>query len=163
MRFVCLTVDAHEGVPDGLFFIMEKELVIEYLNVFRHEWNVYEEICGKSLISGNRKRIDAIIISKTHPHIKFGIEFKRLDLNSFNKFTHWFKQSIIYTQSHCESWAGAMKRIIGEFGIGEIEKLIYHNGLLVYSIRFKETRLWSNAHGYNANTIKMDFNKYLEL
>ena len=160
---------------------MEKELIIEYLDAFRSEWNIYQEISGKSLISGNRKRIDAIIISKTHPHIKFGIEFKRLDLSNFNKFTHWFKQSIIYTQSNWdsygklpiliapsinynnESWSDAMKRLIGEFGIGEIEKLIYHNGLFVYSIRFKETRIWSNAYGFNHNAVKMDFKKYLEL
>jgi hypothetical protein len=161
---------------------MEKELVTEYLDIFKNEWDVYTEVTGKSMISGKNKRIDAVICSKEFPEIKFGIEFKRLDLGAFNNFTAWFKQAVVYTQC---SWDGfgklpvliapsinygsgsesfVLSRLIGEFGIGEITKTYY--GVYsknVYKITHKQVKIWSNHDGFNKIAIKQNFKQYLEL
>lgn len=159
---------------------MEKELVEEYTNVLSEEWHVYPEIWGVSKISGKSKRIDAVIIHKQQPHMKFGIEFKRVDLGAFNNFTAWFKQTVTYTQ--CEF--GSMgkipiliapsinykdsgfewRRLLGEFGIGEIEKF-YHKSesRWVYKIKHKDTTVWTNnGVGFNPIALKQNFQQYLE-
>ena len=162
---------------------MEILLVNEYLNELKNEWHIYPEVWGKSIISGKTKRIDAVIISKANPNIKFGIEFKRLDLSSFTNFTSWFKQALTYTQ--CE-WGTIgripiliapkidyrgnkeinfmMSRLLGEFGMGEISKEFYQfYNKNVYKILLKDTTIWSSESGFNKNAIKMDFQKYLDL
>jgi len=165
---------------------IEEILVKEYLSALENEWNIVREVKGHSTISGKQKRIDAIIMSKTYPHMIFGIEFKREDLGSFNKFTHWFKQAITYTQC---LWYGKNEkkyrlpiliaptpsygniemttiftRLVGEFGVGDINR--FWNGhfkKMVYQIRIKEVRIWCNIHGYNKSTINWDFNQLLNL
>jgi hypothetical protein len=164
---------------------LESHLVEEYLHNLSEEWLITREVWGVSKISGERKRIDAVIKSKTYSHMVFGVEFKRLDLGSFGNFVRWFKQALIYTQ--CE-WQGkhtkqklyiliapvpnycgdeyneALLRIVGEFGIGDISKEYYaFEQKYVYKIRHKETTIWSSINGYNQSTIKTDFSKYLIL
>lgn len=166
--------------------LLEEHLVDEYLTALSSEWLISREVEGTSVINGKLRRIDAVIKSKTHPHMVFGIEFKRPDLGSFAKFTHWFKQAIIYTQCLWHSRTGEKRklpiliapkpeygqmehtfvftRLLGEFGIGDIckEWEDYHKKFR-YTIRIKETRIWCNCYGYNEASIKQDFNKYLEL
>jgi hypothetical protein len=167
----------------GIIIYMEKDLVNEYLSIFENEWNIYKEVKGFSKISGKPKRIDAVIISKKYPMLRFGIEFKRLDLGAFNNFTAWFKQSLVYTQ--CEWGNSKIKlpiliapsinygskenqflftRLIGEFGIGEISKTFYKKyNKDIYKIIHKEVTIWSSHTGFNEIALKQDFNQYLEL
>lgn len=161
---------------------MEIDLVNEYLSVFENEWKIYREVNGFSKISGKAKRIDAVIVSKKYPQLRFGIEFKRLDLGAFNNFTAWFKQALVYTQ--CEWGVSQIKlpiliapsinynkeskflfsRLIGEFGIGEISKTYYDKYKKdIYKIVHKEVTIWSSHTGFNEIALKQDFNQYLEL
>lgn len=165
---------------------VEEILVNEYLSALENEWLISREVWGVSVISGNSKRIDAVIKSKTHPHMVFGIEFKREDLGSLNKFTHWFKQAIIYTQCLWKSRSGKeykmpiliaptpnygtkehtliFTRLVGEFGIGDIQKEWNdYKKEFTYRIRIKETRIWCNHFGYNLAAIKQNFHKLLEI
>ncbi len=161
---------------------MEKILVDEYLSVFENDFNIYREVNGFSKISGKKKRIDAVIISKQYPNIRFGIEFKRLDLGAFNNFTSWFKQALVYTQC---VWGNTnirlpiliapainyvnkessfvLCRLIGEFGIGEITKTYYGKYKKdVYKIKHKDVKIWSSHDGFNEIAIKQDFIQNLE-
>lgn len=166
---------------------MEQATVNEYLSVLEKDFYIHREVPGKSKISGAFKRVDAVIISKTHSNFKFGIEFKRVDLKSYNDFTSWFKQALIYTQ--CE-WGTVGKlpiviapcmnyqdnkeakflfeRMLGEFGIGEIDKFYNKNeSRWVYNIKISGNRVYSVAAGdagtYNQVYLKTDFTKRLEL
>lgn len=164
---------------------MEAILVEEYKKVLSHDFYWYPEIWGKSTISGKTKRVDAVIISKTNPNLKFGIEFKRVDLGSFNNFTAWFKQSLIYTQ--CEF--GTMgkipiliapafnygenkfdyERFLGEFGIGQIDKFHYKaSNEWVYKIQIKGNSIYTSPYNGQPGTFskvysKTDFTSRLEL
>lgn len=162
---------------------MESILVDEYLNEFKNEWHIYREVWGKSKISGKSKRIDAIIISKEHPNIKFGIEFKRIDLGSFTNFTAWFKQALVYSQCTWGTMGSipiliapqinydknkeikfVFSRLLGEFGIGEISKDYYNcYQKNIFKVLLKDTTIWSNNGGFNKVALKQDFTKCLEL
>lgn len=161
---------------------MEKEIVKEYLDLLLNDFNIYIEVTGKSKISGKQKRIDAVIIAKEYPNLKFGIEFKRLDLGAFNNFTSWLKQSIIYSQCEFDVFGKLpilyapsinygnkeqqfmFSRIAGEFGLGEISKEYYKvYNKNIYKIKIKDTVLWSSHSGFNKAYLKTDFKSHLEL
>lgn len=160
---------------------MEIDVVNEYLSVLSNNWIIQREVEGYSF-TNKLRRIDAVIVSKEQPHIKFGIEFKRVDLGSMTNFTAWIKQAIIYSQCTwngygklpiliapsfnygVESETMLAKRILGEFGIGEIHK--YYNAHFkksIYQINHKTVRLWCTQYGFNKITLKMNFQQYLEL
>lgn len=159
---------------------MEQLIVDEYLNALSKDWIIHKEVWGVNRWSKNKKRIDAIIVCKAYPTKIFGIEFKQDKQKSFHYFTHWFKQTIIYTQTewdgfgkipilmcpeinYYENYASVLKRIAGEFGIGELNKRILYNGVNEYRIEFKEGRVWCTSGGWNNSLVKTNFNKYLEL
>lgn len=161
---------------------MEQVIVTEYLNVLKNDWVIYKEVHGRSRISGKQKRIDAVIVSKQHPDIRFGIEFKRLDLGAFNNFTAWFKQVLVYSQ--CEWGESGVRlpiliapsinygtkenqflftRLLGEFGVGEITKTYYSvYNKNIYKILHKEVKVWSSHDGFNEIAKKQNFIQNLE-
>jgi hypothetical protein len=164
--------------------MIEEDLVNEYLSEFEKDWLIRREVTGINILNGKGRRIDAVIRSKEHENLTFGIEFKREDLSNFIHFSKWMRQSIIYTQciwdlkvktKLCilicpdfhygnEQTAFVTKRLLGEFGIGFItKKYIDYHKKNEYCIMYKDTKVWSSIYGYNLNAKKWAFDKYLEL
>ena len=167
----------------------ESENVERLVNAIKHEWDVYREVEGMSALSGKRKMIDLIIRSKTEHNGKrlmFGVECKRPDLTSFNHYSRWFKQMVVYTQCMWgnkgvsipvlaypkpepfgESENQAFDRIMGAFGIGYIEcvtyKTDYGSGHENWRICMSATPIWSTFYGYNNGMVNVDFSKKIEL
>jgi len=166
---------------------MESLVVNEYLKALSADWLIFPETWGISNISGHKKRIDAVIISKQDKNIKFGIEFKRIDIGAFNNFTAWFRQSLVYTQCNFGtigkipiliapsinyednlSLKFFCDRIIGEFGIGQIERFYNKEQFCwIYKIKISGNTFYTTKAGetgyFNKSYTKMDFNSRLEL
>lgn len=173
--------------------LTENQLVAIYSSKLQEHFNIYYEIEGYSIISGLKKRIDMVLVSKEKPHgltkpIMFGVECKKPDLTSLNNYTAWLRQSVGYTQcrwgrnkvqlpilvapsldrDYCgkegEIQSEVMKRVAGAFGIGEIKITEYKKlGKERVSIEMSGSRVWCSFHGFNKAWSKMDFTKKITL
>lgn len=168
----------------------ERENVEVLINAIGHSWDVWREVKGMSQLSGKNKRIDLIIRSKEFVNgrqLMFGVECKKPVLTSFNDYSRWFKQSLVYTQClwgntgisvpilvfpkpephDNRDFTLAFEHIMGAFGIGVIEcveyKKDYGQGRMNWQIKMSNTPIWSTFYGFNKAMAKMDFQKAIEL
>jgi len=132
----------------------EQEVIQDYIQRLSPHWHIHQEVEGNSIISGARKRIDMVIVSKEVPPkrvqpIAFGVEFKADQMESMNNYTGWLRQAIGYTQcewgqrkarlpilvapfidrQYCgdigKTHSDILSRLAGQFGIGELGLVEY--------------------------------------
>lgn len=132
----------------------EQEVIVDYMQRLSQHWHIHQEVEGRSIISGVRKRIDMVIVSKDIPPkrvqpMAFGVEFKSDQMESMNNYTAWLRQAIGYTQcewglrkarlpilvapfinrEYCgdigKTHSGILSRLAGQFGIGELGLVEY--------------------------------------
>ena len=168
----------------------ESENVDILIEGIGQHWDVWREVQGMSQLSGKNKRIDLIIRSKEFfegKKLMFGVECKRPTLTSFNDYSRWFKQSVVYTQCLWgntgisvpilvyprpephgnEDFTYAFERIMGAFGIGVIDCVEYKKdfgqGKKNWQIKMSDTPIWSTFYGFNKAMAKMNFEAAIEL
>jgi hypothetical protein len=155
----------------------EYKLVSEILGAIRDKWDIYEEVEG-TCFNGRRKRIDAIIKSK-ETGIAFGVEFKRKDLDGFSNFSSWLKQSIGYSLTDFPGFGRipilvcpgmeypnkdinfVLKRVAGDFALGELVKITNKYNGDYYRILFKDYVYWDSRNGFSETSKKMKFDNKL--
>jgi len=142
------------------------------LSRFSKDFNIYEQVWGVHEWTGARKRVDAVIRpKKTHlwknQNIAFGIEFKKpdayLDAKDVSKL---IRQAYDYLHTDFEGFGKIpilvcplkvqsvycsenemqfIRRVLGRFGIGEIQNRRGHIGL---TIAFQDNYfIWSEERG----------------
>lgn len=149
----------------------EKEFSKKVLLRLDSHFTIYEQVRGYHF-TGKKFRIDAVICPKktenwANPHIAFGIEFKSPDkIVGGNNVGQLIKQAYDYLNTDFENFGKIpilicplkfqehyssfneirlIKRILGDFGIGEIVNDKNYKGL---KIVFKETHdVWSERYG----------------